>query len=120
MDLQEFTGMNYLETPADEYYSAVVEKIGLDAIMQHVPFSMMVLREAYAKDKAFNTAETPLSRWDAATGMRVMPNNQVQTVGGGIRGLLAVNGVTTLSMGECVCVLKQAAELAVLREAKNA
>ena len=109
MNLEEFTGLTYLETSHDEFYGTVIEKIGLSSVMNYVPFSNETLEKAYEEDKHFNTRETPIKTWDNATG-----TIEQSGLPYGLAHLLTQNGINQFSTAQCVCILKCAARQTVL------
>ena len=91
----------------EEKYDFLIDKIGLQALRNWIPISDETLRDAYVKDKNLNNI--PLEDWDRWAGAKASPTN-VSWSSYSLRTLVAEKtGVTTFSLAECVCLLKQTA-----------
>ena len=113
MDLNAFTGKNSLED-FDGFYKTAVEKLGgPKAVKPYIPFDMETLIKSYARDENFNTILTPMTRWDAASGIDVQPQTGKLIPCGGIWPLLHAHGITSVSQSQNVCILKTAAAMLV-------
>lgn len=104
---------------AEDFYSTIVQTIGVAKVAQHVPFPMDVLVKAYKRDKSFNTVATPLKMWDTATGMYKESCSSTAPYivsGTGLTYLLRKEKITHYSLAECVCLLKECARIIVEQE----
>ena len=117
MDLREFTGMSDLDGNFDNFYRTAVNKLGGPERLKHyIPFDMATLRKSHQEDKHFNTALTPMKKWDMATGIQVRQDQcfrEATATGGGIWPMLNRHGITWMSQSQGVCILKTAARMLV-------
>ncbi|WP_314021393.1 hypothetical protein [Mogibacterium diversum] len=91
----------------EEKYDFLIDKIGLRILRSWIPISDESIKETYAKDKNLNNI--PLEDWDRWTGASATPTD-VSWKPYNLRTLIAEKtGVTTFSLAECVCLLKQTA-----------
>ena len=91
----------------EEKYDFLIEKIGLRILKSWIPIPDKSIKEAYAKDKNLNNI--PLGLWDSWAGASATPTD-VSWKPYSLRTLVAERtGVTTFSLAECVCLLKQTA-----------
>ena len=90
-------------------YGAVGDLIGKDRIARLIPLSPQELSEALKKDKNLNNI--PLKKWDAIAG--VHPSGLHYTISGELPMLLLMNGITSFSPSELVCILKECARQVV-------
>lgn len=97
----------------DELYDAVVTKLGGPAVFHGMyPVSLTEIRNAL-KDEGLNSI--PLSRWDRCAGFterNTQPPKYVKNYTSPFQQLLSEHGLDSLSVSECVCILKQAAIIA--------
>ena len=96
-------------------YGAVVDLIGKDRIARLIPLSPQELSEAFKKDKNLNNI--PLKKWDAIAG--VHPSGLHYTISGELPMLLAMNGITSFSPSDLVCILKECARQVVAEYDSN-
>lgn len=118
MTIGQLIGLDENKTDFNTFWQTAVNKIGLDAIMAHVPFSVSTLKDSYLEDEHFNTAITPLRLWDRAAGVVNMGTKGMTgpfLYNGGVKELLARNGATSTSLSDCVCLMKVAAKMVVQR-----
>lgn len=104
---------------AEDFYSTIVQAIGVAKVAEHVPFPMDVLVKAYKQNKCFNTRTTPLQMWDTATGMRQESCSSTAPyiiTGTGLTYLLRKEKITCYSLSDCVCLLKECARIMVEQE----
>lgn len=111
MDFEQLVGKKELDTPHDEFYDDIIEKLGgLDAVKNCVPFDKETLKERLAEDENLNN--TPMRPWDLASGF-YNPNAQgykhVRPVPCELRTLLGNIGVTSYANSQGVCLLKRIA-----------
>lgn len=98
---------NLKDASFEEKYDFLIHKIGLQGLKEWIPVSDETLREAYVKDKNLNNI--PLEDWDRWAGAKTSPT-KVSWSPYSLRTLVAEKtGVTTFSLAECVCLLKQTA-----------
>ena len=85
-----------------EIYTRAINLLGgLDRVIPLVPFTLEQIKTALANhDEYLNTL--PLKTWDFASH--------------NVKGCLIRAGVTTLSLSQCVCILKEAARQWAERE----
>lgn len=83
-----------------EYMGRVVNKIGIERIKPYIPYDMETLTKAHKRDVHFNNLS--LKTWDRAAEC--------------IHYVLQPNGITTYSLSERVCILKETARLLCERE----
>lgn len=119
MTFDELTGMNHASTDATLFWETAVQKIGRDIIMAYAPFTLDILKKSYLENTSFNTSLTPLRAWDRACGA-IIPKNYNPTApiqfSGGLREAVARHtGITSASLSECVCLLKTAARMTVIK-----
>lgn len=114
MTIDEKLGTNS-NTPHNEKYGALIELLGRSNVEAFIPFSTEELIKAYQKNPHFNSI--PISKWDAACGYssRIGFDGRQQYIPGGysLRQLLSTNGITCVSLAECVCLLKECARIIV-------
>lgn len=112
MTLNEFTGINYPhESAHDEFYNAVIDKLGYENVKACVPFPVETLEKWYAKDKNLNFK---MKVWDTASGFMFFYNRRTQTedvirTWSPLTNLLERNGITYYSNSENVSILKRCA-----------
>lgn len=110
-DFERTVGMKQIETDHDLFWRTVIEKLGgTDTLRDFVPFSIKTLKAAYAEDKFFNTAKTPLRRWELACGWEEGWQGKMIRIGAPLQTFLLVKGIRQYSPSDCVCLLKQAAK----------
>lgn len=105
MTLKEFANVdsfyNDIETgepvPFEQYMRRIINKLHLYAIQQYIPFSLKVVEEKLKADAHLNNL--PLDEWDRAAWY--------------FGPFLVANGITTFSLSERVCILKEAARMLV-------
>lgn len=118
MTIGQLIGLDENKTDFNTFWHTAVNRIGLDAIMSHVPFSVDALKNSYLEDTHFNTSITPLRMWDRAAGV-INTGTRGMTgpfqYSGGLKEMLARKGATSTSLSECVCLMKVAAEIVVRR-----
>lgn len=91
----------------EEKYDFLIDKIGLRILRSWIPISDEQIKEAYEKDKNLNNIT--LKDWDRWAGAKASPTS-VSWKPYSLRTLVAERtGVTTFSLAECVCLLKQTA-----------
>lgn len=91
----------------EEKYDFLIDGLGFKMLRTWIPVSDESIKEAYAKDKNLNNI--PLEDWDRWAGAKASPTN-VSWKPYSLRTLVAERtGVTTFSLAECVCLLKQTA-----------
>lgn len=103
MNLKEFAGVDSYnrdihtgrEIGWHDYMSRIISKIGVKHIEPYIPFEASDIREALKTDENLNNL--PLYKWDYAA--KYMTN------------LLHRNGITTYSLSERVCILKETARI---------
>ena len=102
--------MPYLETifpeikrlDFEEQYSYVINKIGIDNLIEVLCWSKEELQQAYRKDKNFNSIS--LVKWDNLSNSPCFLS------------LLRSNSIVGLPLSQRVCILKETARLYVLGE----
>lgn len=92
-----------------EKYGAVVDLIGKDKIAKLIPWSPQELSEAFKKDKNLNNIA--LKKWDDIAGVYL--SGKKFAVSGELPMLLSMNGITSFSPSELVCILKECARQVV-------
>ena len=103
MNCKEFAGVDScyrdvrtgIELEWKEYMARVINKIGVNNIAPYIPFELESVREALKSDEHLNNL--PLRQWDIAAEQ--------------MKGLLHRNGITTYSLSERVCILKETARM---------
>lgn len=108
MNLKKFAGVDSYykdirtgkELEFREYMGRVVNKIGLDKIEPYIPFEISDIREMLKYDEHLNNL--PLRKWDYAASY--------------MDSLLFRNGITTFSLSDKVCILKEAVRILAERE----
>ena len=108
MNINEKFGFDF-SVKHSKKYGAVVDLIGKDRIARLIPLSPQELSEALKKDKNLNNI--PLKKWDAIAG--VHPSGLHYTISGELPMLLLMNGITSFSPSELVCILKECARQVV-------
>ena len=107
MPFLEETYPNLKNVSFEEKYDFLIDKIGFRILRSWIPVSDETLKEAYVKDKNLNNI--PLKDWDRWAGAKASPT-AVSWNPYSLRNLIAERtGVTTFSLAECVCLLKQTA-----------
>ena len=86
-----------------EYMGRVVNKIGADNIKPYIPYDIKTLVKAYKKDIHFNVLH--MREWDIAAEQ--------------IHYVLHRNGITTYSLSDRVCILKETARILCEMEMNN-
>lgn len=112
MDLAQLAGMRCTNQNFDEYYDAVIERLGgLDAVRRCCPIDKETITEKLRTDRNLNN--TPISIWDWAAGFHGNPHSQskrdFQPGPSALRTLLAKHGVTGYACSQGVCLLKRIA-----------
>lgn len=102
MNIKEYLGLNSAfedehgnKMSHDTMYTTIVHAIGLGRLVPFLPADKQTLQKAYEEDENLNNI--PLQEWD----MR-------QTH---VKQMLRRIGITTSSISQSVCILKQAARL---------
>lgn len=103
MNIKEFAGVDSSykdlctgrELEWKEYMARVINKIGVNNIAPYIPFELKAVREALKSDEHLNNL--PLRHWDIAAEQ--------------MKSLLHYNGITTYSLSERVCILKETARM---------
>ena len=103
MNVKEFAGVDIYyrdlktgqEVEWHEYMSRVVSKIGIENIKPFLPTDLETIKEKLKKDPHLNNI--PLRLWDRSAEC--------------IRPLLISNGITTHSLSDRVCILKETARI---------
>lgn len=113
MTINEILGKNY---PMDgttfrQFYGAIIEKLGEEAVRECIPFDRDILAEQYEKDEHLNFQ---MRLWDMASGFSVHRDRHsgteiVSPIPSQLRSLLARSGVNCYSNAEGVCILKECA-----------
>lgn len=98
---------NLKDASFEERYDFLIHKIGLKRLREWIPVSDKALKEAYAKDKNLNNI--PLKMWDSWAGATAYRTNVVWDRINLRTQVKLKTGVTTFSLAECVCLLKQTA-----------
>lgn len=102
---------NLKDMSFEEKYDFLIDKIGLQTLRRWIPISDEQIKEAYEKDKNLNNIQ--LKDWDRWTGASASPTS-VSWKPYSLRTLVKEKtGVTTFSLAECVCLLKQTAIRAI-------
>ena len=78
-----------------EYMGRVVNKLGVDNIKPYIPYDLDTLITAYKGDVHFNNLDIEV--WDKAAKY--------------IRHILHSKGITTYSLSDRVCILKETARI---------
>ena len=116
MTIREFLGVDSYDKRPDgselgheEKYVMVVNKLGLEECIKHIPATKAEVAKALAKgDRYLNTI--PIRKWDAAAGFR-QDGGHVSRTGGGLYEVMWDNGLRSVSLAECNCTLKAAARI---------
>lgn len=103
MNIKQFNGINSFgenpitgyKMPHDEIYSNVANAIGLESLEAYIPATKEEIQKALEADPHLNNI--PLGKWDM---MHVPMRQEFKKI-----------GITTLSLSDTVCTLKQAARL---------
>lgn len=100
------------EVPWREYMGRVIEKLGIENIKFYIPFEIEYLKEKVKEDVHFNN--TPIKVWDNAAGYASYVNRKIGVqdytrLRYGVVDLFIHNGITSFSVSDGVCVLKEAA-----------
>lgn len=67
MTFDELAGLEYLKTPHEEFYTAVVKALGYEELKRIIPCSIEEIKNAFAKcDKHLNTLKH--EKWVYASG----------------------------------------------------
>ena len=115
MNLEEFTGINPLKDWTG-YMLTALEK--LPDVGRFIPFGLSTLRTNYKNDRHLNNLS--IARWDAATGCAIPGNPQAPKrpikASTGLVAYLAKEGITQVSLSQCVSLLKHEAEIMVLSD----
>ena len=90
----------------NEVYDRLVSFIGLKELIDCIPQSRQQLKEAYEKDKNFNSI--PLSNWDRWTGFEFWGAKRID-LDSPLKRLLKDKGITSYSASQLVSLLKHAA-----------
>ena len=120
MNINEKFGFN-ADTPFEEKYGAVIDYLGEENVRVLIPVdNVESLKAAYSNDKHLNNI--PLKKWDIASGYISYVDNYKrqqykQTWNGyflknspkNLAELLVSKGITSFSVAECVCILKECA-----------
>ena len=109
------------DVPWEDYMHRVINKLGLRNIKPYIPYDLSYLKEKLKTDVHLNN--TSLSAWDGATGFRsYVTKTGVQQYAqcrySGVGSLFVQNGITSFSVSDGVCVLKEAARMLV-KEMEN-
>ena len=97
-----------------EIYGRAIEYLGgPDAVARFVPFPVDVLRKKLKEDLYLNN--TPMRAWGTAAGF-IRSGSNCKPYNGGIWYLYRQHDITSASMCEGVCILKEAARRLVERE----
>lgn len=113
MDFTQFAGMRCTNQNFDEFYDAIIEKLGgLDALRNCCPIDRETAIEKLKTDRNLNNV--PISIWDAAAGFPgCNPQSQLKhdflPGPSPLRHVLASHGVTCYAGSEGVCLLKRIA-----------
>lgn len=111
MNLKEFAGVDSYnrdlrtgrELEWHEYMGRVIERLGIKNIEPYIPFDIETVREMLEYDEHLNNlpfesyARETIRKWDYAASY--------------MNNLLVRNGITTFSLSEKVCILKEAARI---------
>ena len=89
-------------------YSAVVNGLGFNKVVDCLPFDLETIKKAIKEDVNLNNL--PLAVWDEAAGFRFYGEKAV-TVSSKLRDLLRENGITSYSCSQAVCILKECARM---------
>ena len=129
MNLKEFANVDVYykdldtgqDVPWEDYMHRVIEKLGLHNIKPYIPYDLKYLKEKLKTDVHFNN--TSLSAWDGATGfIPYKTKTGVQQYApshySGVSSLFVRNGITSFSVSDGVCVLKEAARV-LIKEMEN-
>lgn len=90
----------------NEVYDRLVSFIGLKELIDCIPQSRKQLKEAYEKDKDFNSI--PLSNWDRWAGFK-FDGIKCNRIGSNLQLLLASKDINSYSPSQLVSLLKHAA-----------
>lgn len=122
MTIQEAIGVKMVDIDAktgerlthSEIYGRAIELLGgLDEVARFIPFPMETIRKKLKSDPHLNN--TPMSRWDAASGF-VCDGIDCRPTGGGLWSLYRQHGINAASASDGVSLLKEAARRLVERE----
>lgn len=95
----------------EEKYDFLIDRLGFKMLRNRILVSDEMLREAYIKDKNLNNI--PLKDWDRWAEASASPTS-ISWSPYSLRTLVKEKtGVTTFSLAECVCLLKQTAIRAI-------
>lgn len=109
------TSMEYLDIPHDEKYEMIVNSIGYEDVKRCIPFSLDVLKKAYAEDKNFNNLG--IGTWDLAAGFKQAAQGRCILVRSRLTNLYWEKcKVNTFSCSDGVCILKCCARMWVEEE----
>lgn len=97
MNFVEFVGMEYNNETFNKFWEAAVNKIGLNNLKDFMPYNTSILKEHYNISKHFNNND--LRSWDC---MAIR-----------LGYILPSYGITSSSLSQRVCLLKEAARMLV-------
>ena len=122
MNINEKFGFN-ANTPFEEKYKTVVKYLGEEKVRSFLPVDDIDhLKRSYSNDKHLNNI--PLKKWDAASGYypatdksgrqiykQLGKNYYSKDNPHNLAELLMANDITSFSVSECVCILKECARM---------
>ena len=124
MNLREFANVDNLYRDLESgqvvswgnYMRRIIYKLGIENVKRYMPFDLEYLKERFKVDPNFNN--TPMLAWDYASGFipyfnkktKVQEYRQANT-SFDLGGLLFRNGITCITVSECVSILKETARI---------
>lgn len=122
MDMKQFANVDTYYKDLDtgqevewkEYMGRIIRKLGIENIRPYLPYSLEYLKEKLKTDIHLNN--TSLRAWDDATGFipyitKAGVQQYTASHYSGVSGLFVRNGITSFSVSDGVCVLKETARL---------
>lgn len=97
MNFVEFVGMEYNDETFNKFWEVAVSKIGLNNLKDFMPYNTSILKKHYNISKHFNNND--LKNWDYVADR--------------LSYVLPSYGVTSSSLSQRVCLLKEAARMLV-------
>jgi hypothetical protein len=129
MNIKQYLNIDSLDKRPDgtemthkEKYSTIVHAIGLNNLIPLIPGTKDKIKKALEKDPYLNNI--PMKYWDDACGSLQLLNYAYSTGGRktfypvpvGVVQLLNRIGINSMSLSDCVCILKEAARIWVEEE----